>query len=216
VTTAWRAEAEARAQKIEAARARMAANRATPADQPESAPWDPVRPQPAEESTGAERRRPQPATDEQIVERLLTFFATCHEGETIGMPVLRHVALVGPLQRSTPLGSRAQKGPGFYVPTGSPTFGYTSEDGRIRMLIYNMDCRFYQGSWVGGKLQPRPAPESEQQEQHRKSDAAWEREIIEAGTKALARKYHPDAPGGSHEQFVEMKRVSDRLLEWFT
>jgi len=51
MATARRAEAEARAQEIEAARAKMQARKAAPADQPEPAPQDPVRLQPVEKTT---------------------------------------------------------------------------------------------------------------------------------------------------------------------
>ena len=38
-----------------------------------------------------------------------------------------------------------------------------------------------------------------------------EREIIEAGYRALSKKYHPDV-GGSRERFVELGKIKDKML----
>lgn len=43
------------------------------------------------------------------------------------------------------------------------------------------------------------------------SDRNMVQELVQAGYKALSRKYHPDA-GGSHESFVLLGKVKDKLM----
>lgn len=40
----------------------------------------------------------------------------------------------------------------------------------------------------------------------------WEKQIIDAGFKAVAAKVHPDKPGGSKEAFQELGQARERLL----
>lgn len=43
------------------------------------------------------------------------------------------------------------------------------------------------------------------------SDRNMVQELVQAGYKALSRKYHPDT-GGNHESFVQLGKVKDKLM----
>lgn len=45
---------------------------------------------------------------------------------------------------------------------------------------------------------------------------SWEKQIIDAGFKALAKKHHPDVEGGSEEAMKELGAARDRLNCYFS